>query len=1026
MASFSMRIGWLVLSGLLLEAAELQEPVYRIRFDRISVEQGLSQNSVVCMVQDHLGFLWLGTEDGLNRFDGYSFHRYGHEYDQPESLSDNRVTCLLETDDGVLWVGTWGGGLNRFDRPRDCFERIEFEGETRAAMNSIRALVADPAGGVIVATQSAGLYHCDGSQVVPWQPPGLAVNATSSALCWDHLGRLWAGTELGVRIYDPHRGLTERSADAAEEPPFTGVKVTALRQDSDANMWVGTFGSGVFRVQDGEVTAFSWSLGDELSLSSNRVVSIASDSQKRLWVGTEGGGLNRYLGKSEFMRYRHDSLDPTSLSDDTVFAIIEDRAGAVWVGTAAGGVNRFDGVNSKFNHFNHRDSDPDGLSHNMVFPIMKDGHGDLWIGTKGGGLNRFDAESHRFTHYRHDPNDPTTLGDDDVFALLEDDQGTLWVGTNQGGLNRFRGESQTFERFLHQADDSHSPAGDRVVALMQDRQGRIWIGTNGTGLDALQTSSMTFTHHRFDGSDDSSISDDRISCLFQDRAGRIWAGSNGGGLNRVLGEGRFQRFQHARNQSGSISHDVILCMQEDSRQMFWVGTAYGLNLFDRETETFRRWTVHEGLPNNVIYAVLEDERGRLWISTNYGIAIFDPFLETFKNFDQRDGLQSNEFNFGSYFKGADGRMYFGGINGFNTFFPRDMQESTFVPGVVLTELRIGNQVVAPNSNDPEAALKESIITAKSIQLNPSQRMFSISFAALDFTDPERNQYAYQLEGYDETWIATDAQNRRATYTNLPAGRYVFRAKGTNRDGVWNDRPASLCIEILPFWWQRLEIKAVVLVCLVLLLMGIHRSRVSRLLETERLRNRIARDLHDDMGAALTNITVLANLVRVSPEQSATRRHLRLIEETSRDLVSRMRDLVWSVDSRNDKVGDLVDRMQDFAANILANIDFHFEVGDLQRQRPLPPDLRQNLFLIFKEALGNCVRHSGATYIRIQLNQVGRELQLSIQDNGCGMDVAVQSKGNGLRNMKWRARAIKGTLNLESRQGLHLQLLVGLP
>jgi len=455
------------------------------------------------------------------------------------------------------------------------------------------------------------------------------------------------------------------------------------------------------------------------------------------------------LRRKPFGWYRHDPSRTDDLSNDKVFALLEDGTGAVWVGSLGGGLDRMDPATGVFKHFRHRSSDPYSLSSNSVYAIRPDSSGHLWIGTEGGGLDRLDRATGRFTHFRHDPEDPHSLSSDAAVTLYVDHDGTLWVGTFDAGLNRYDSATSTFKRFQHDLSDPNSLGGDEIRAIYLDHLGFLWVSTSA-GLSQLNPETGQFSTHRFDPTNPRSIGSNDVLAINEDAAGRIWVGTYGGGLN----------------------------------------------LFDRATRQFRRFTEREGLPNNSVYGVLEDDDGFLWASTNRGITRFDPDEVArstgpihFRNFDKDDGLQSNEFNSGSFAKGRR-YLYFGGINGFNRFDPHQIKDNPFVPPVVLTSIKI--------FNEPEK-LGALTRTVHGITLAPDQNVFSFEFAALSFISTRKNRYAYMLEGFKNAWIPLGTK-RDISFTNLDPGSYVFRVKASNNDGVWNETGLAVPITITPPFW----------------------------------------------------------------------------------------------------------------------------------------------------------------------------------------------------------------------------------
>lgn len=789
-----------------------------VRFDRLSLAQGLSQSAVAAIYQDSRGFIWFGTEDGLNRYDGYEFKVYKHDPQNPDSISDNHIKSIYQDDAGYLWVGTLGGGLNRYDMTTDKFTRY---------------------------------VHTEND------PHSLADNSVW-AIVQDELGQLWFGTEGGISKFDGNRfiNFSASSLDKSQNG-LSHNNVRTLWHDPGGILWIGTYGGGLnrFDTVKGYFEHFTFSSDDPGSLSHNQVLSIFRDSRQVLWVGTEGGGLNRYNeAQKRFSHFKYASNDPYSLSNDEVWSIAEDEKGTIWVATQGGGLNRFESKLEQFYHYRHHSSQLSSLSNDNLWTIYQGRNGLMWIGSNGGGINKFDIKRERFGHYRHDGDDPHSLSHDSVFAFLKDKSGTLWVGTDVG-LNRYNEEKQQFEHYFHNPNDASSLSHNWAMALFEDDQKRFWVGTLGGGLNLMSSDRKNFTHLRFDPQNPDSLSDDRVSVIYQDSDGVLWIGTLGGGLNRYdetndrfiryqleqdnpqslshnsvmaitqgpdgylwIGTfdglnrldkttGKFKRYRHQSGVSDSISHNfVTTIMNSEHTGDLWVGTyGGGLNRFDRKTGKVVSFREKDGLANDSIYGILADEEGHLWISTNQGLSHFEPKSRHFENYDVIDGLQSNEFNGVSYYKSVEGELFFGGIDGFNRFFAHDIHPLVVEPNLLFTDFLLFNQSVPISDNQSPNSrvywLPKAIDQLSSITLSHYQSLFAFEFAALDFTNPDKVRYAYRLEGFNQQWISTSAKNRRATFTSLPPGDYTLKVRASDPAQIWRSKEMAIDIKILPPPWK---------------------------------------------------------------------------------------------------------------------------------------------------------------------------------------------------------------------------------
>lgn len=776
-------------------------------FDHITAPPGLTQNNVTAIAQDHHGFLWFGTQDGLHRFDGHEFKIYRHDPRDQATLSSSFIRALLVDPHGRLWVGG-EPGLSLYDEARDGFQRIAGTQAPNAVQSeaNVLSLALDEANQLWVGTTN-GLYFFDSSpgRLEPWRLSsgvadlqGLSVNAIAPVQ--DAL--LWVGTNRGLAQVS--EGDTLRWVDSLDPGSSQSADVRSLAFDLNNQLWVGTFGNGVLVVgQNGAVlNQLRHDPTNPQSLSHNRIARILRDRTGAMWVGTFGGGVTVYdVHTGTFERMQNEAADRRSLSHDQVRSLFEDNSGVVWVGTGAGGINKFDRRGEQFAHFRHRTQAPASLSHNGISALHIDREGTLWVGTFGGGLNRFEPPG-SFSHFRHDPRDPSSISSDRVFAIEVDRQGILWAGTGENGLNRYDPNTNRFQPLTHDPDQPNSLAHNRVRAILEDSQGQLWVGTYGGGLDILDRDSGRFIHHRHDPSDSNSISGDAIRVIMEDSRGHIWVGTGAAGLNRYRRETKsFERFKHDGNNPDSLSHNRIQSVHEDARGNIWIGTAAGLNQLDPNSGQVHIYTESDGLPNDVIYSVVSDQSGMLWLSTNRGLSRFDPLQMTFENFDDSQGLQANEFNSAAGVVGPDGTLIFGGINGITMFDPAALERNTFDPPVQLTSFLLFNEPLAPAPDVPDALLSTPTHLTSELALDHSHSVFSIEFVALDYSAPERNAYRYRLKGFDETWINTDALRRVATFTRLPPGEYQFEVQGTNSYGRWSSSTAALALVVHPPPWR---------------------------------------------------------------------------------------------------------------------------------------------------------------------------------------------------------------------------------
>ena len=793
-------------------------PDQRPEFERISVEHGLSQSSVVCILQDSKGFMWFGTQDGLNKYDGYDFTVYRHNPQDPDSLSHNIIQAIYEDRSGALWIGTWGGGLDRFDRDTERFTHFQHDpGDPNSlSNNSVLSIHQDQEGLLWVGTYGGGLNKFDPETESfvhyrndPADPASLGGDFVR-VIYEDRSGTLWIGAEDGG--LDQFDGQGEQFVhyrhDASDPHSLSHHIVVSIYEDQEGLLWVGTAdGLNRYDRDTGKFTIYKNDPNDPGSLSDNVVLSLHQDHSGVLWVGTRGGGLDQFDRSSgRFVHYRNEPNDPNSLSNDVVLSIYSDRSGVLWIGTNAAGLNKLDRSTQRFLHYQHQPDNPHSLSDNMVRSIFQDRSGVLWIGTSGGGLNAYDRASGAFTRYPRNSEEFESWDDRSIYALYEDRAGRLWVGTEEG-LYTFDRDTETFKRWMTRSV---------VTFIYEDRAQILWVGTLG-GLTRLGQARRTVKNYIHDPSDPYSLSSSGVRAIAQDRLGLLWIGTDAGvdGFDRETE--RFTRHQESPYHPGSLSDDFVLSIHEDRSGVLWIGTyGGGLNRFDRDAGTFRHYREKDGLPSDAIYGILEDDQGHLWLSTNVGLSRFDPRTETFRNYDVRDGLQSNEFNSGAYHKSSSGEMFFGGINGFNAFHPGQVKDNPYIPPVVLTSLTQGGE---------EVEVEKALENVTEVAFNWPNNFFEFEFAALSYCQPDRNEYAYRLEGFEDDWNYISTR-RFGRYTNLPAGTYTLRVRGSNNDGFWNTEGASLQVTVVSPFWATWWFRGIVALILLVSIAGGYRLRVS--------------------------------------------------------------------------------------------------------------------------------------------------------------------------------------------------------
>jgi ligand-binding sensor domain-containing protein/signal transduction histidine kinase len=845
----------------------LPPPSATFRFEHLGIEQGLSQSTVTAILQDSFGFMWFGTDDGLNRYDGYQFTVFRYDPDDPASLSQGGIREIYEDKAGALWLRTASGGFDRYDRDRNVFihYRRDDGGIGARAEDFVWDLYEDRSGTIWAGTYLSGLYRYDRAAdrfihfgADPANPDSLSDDRVY-AIYEDRAGLLWIGTAQGLDRFDREPGrFVHFRADPADPATLAGERVQLIFEDRAGRMWVATYGTGLnlFDRQSGRVTRYVHDPQDPQSIAeTNRILELYEDRAGYIWVRHFDGRLDRFdPTRGVFRRFRHDPAEPeaaavsASLAHDNASFVREDRNGNLWIGMFGGGLDRYDAAQDRFVHYRHTPYDQFSLSDNQLLTFWEDRAGGLWFGTYGHGLSRFDPAQWQFPHYRiepqaadaaennivldvrvdraglvwigstvglssldraagqttryrHDPQDPTSLGAERVWSVFEDSQGRLWVGTETSLdlLDRATG------RFTHYRNaptaDNPSEAYGPVTAITDDGAGGLWLGVFGRGLERFDPAQEKFTHYEYHLTDPSTTlrtSAEASRVLFwnvwavqRDRAGWLWIGTTRGLYRLNPDTGAAVRYTHDPANPASLSTDEIHSIAEDRQGRLWFGAWQGgLNQLDQAGK-FVRYAVKDGLPNNTVYCILEDAAGRLWLSTNRGLARFDPATRGFTNYDVGDGLQSNEFNTGSCSTSAAGELLFGGVNGFNAFYPDRVAAGRDVPPVVLTSLTREGKSLALGAAPERLA---------GLTLRWPADAFEFEFASLSYSQPAKNRYAYMLAPFEKEWTHVGGR-RFGSYTNLPGGTYTLRLRGSNSAGVWNEEGASITITVIPPFWE---------------------------------------------------------------------------------------------------------------------------------------------------------------------------------------------------------------------------------
>ncbi len=783
-----------------------QTSAHDIRFRSVAAEQGLSHPNVFCVLQDSKGLMWFGTKDGLDVYDGYSIRSYrvppNRGNDRQQGLSSNYIQALFEDRQGFIWIGTYDGGLCRFDRRTERFIQYRHDPKKPESLgsNNVYSIFQDKKNRLWVGTFGGGLSRFYPEKQTfktytesPGNPEKLRNNSVFS-IHEDQDGILWLGTfGGGLSAFDPEKEIVTTYLNDPNDPgSLPGNDIYALYEDRRGNLWIGTSGKGLVRFdrKTHRCKTYVHDSANPRSVSSNYILAIQEDALGMLWIATKGGGLCRFDPQKElFTTYRHNPANPNSLPRNDLNAFCLDKAGSLWIATDGGGVTRFETRLLAFNAFVNNDT---SFVAHSVTSLFEDRHQRLWVGTFNDGLYCLDREKEQFVAFKNDPANPGSLSEDVVTALGEDKDGNLWVGTGDNGLCRFDPTTRTFKVYAHEPANPNSLSSNSIESIYQDRRQNLWIGTYGGGLCRFDSKSEQFVCYKNDPANPKSISGNAVKVIYEDHTGQFWIGNKETGLSVFDPRTEtFTNYRHNPDNPNGLSSNSVTAIVETSDSRIWIGTFDGgISRFNPQTRQFTNLTTKDGLLDNSICGLLKDNKGNLWISTTRGLSHLNWATRQFRHFTVNEGLPSNEFVQWSYAASRSGELFFGGTNNFIAFQPEDVFNTPYVAPVYLSAFKLF---------DKKRAFSKPLPEITQIELAYDDNFFTFEFACLSYLDPERNQYAYQMEGFDKGWNYIG--NRRfAPYTNLDAGEYVFRVKAADKNGVWNEAGASIRIVIHPAWY----------------------------------------------------------------------------------------------------------------------------------------------------------------------------------------------------------------------------------
>jgi signal transduction histidine kinase/ligand-binding sensor domain-containing protein len=763
------------------------------------------------MIQDQLGFLWVGTRNGLNRYDGYSFEVFKNNPKDPHSLSNNQINDICESKNGDLWVATYGGGLNKYDIKNNQFSifRNKLGDKNAVSGDFLNTVMEDADGNIWIGTDGKGVdvYNPKLNKFVHYTT---GKNKSSNGdyietIFQDSKKRIWVGTaQAGLFWYDTQsNALVPFALGKYAGAKNQGVGIKTIFEDSKGQLWLGTNGMGliVYNQEKRTFQYFNYSLQKPNSVNANVIYAIDEDRRGKIWVGTENGGLSIFdPQKQSFKTFMHDELDAYSLSNNSVYSILKDKKGNMWIGTFNEGIDQVNVDADNFTHF-RRKSNSNSLNSNKILTIYEDKNEVIWVGTDGGGLNQYNPATGVFKQLLNKPGNTSTIAGNHVLSVCEMKNGELWVGTWGAGITVLNANRKVVRHFQQNALLGTSLSSNNIWKIFQDSENNIWIGTYGGGLNLYNPSSQTFTPYAFGPNLVNGTNNGKILSIYEDTSGFLWIGTDGGGLNKM--DKKNKSFTYFLNAAGknSIADNTVGVVKEDKDGGLWIATKGGLDYYDIKKGLFTHFSEADGLGGDIVHGILDDAKGNLWISTNKGLSNYDRRTKSFHNYSEADGLQFGEFKELASYKTKSGKLYFGGNNGINAFWPEQIKPVKFDPPVYITGFQIFNKniLVAKNAKD-SSPLKENILLTNEITLSYKNSVFSFDFASLNYVSDKKKKYKYRMDGFESDWQEVD-NTHSATYTNLDPGTYTFEVKGLNNDGNWSDETKKIRLIINPPFWK---------------------------------------------------------------------------------------------------------------------------------------------------------------------------------------------------------------------------------
>lgn len=991
--------------------------------EQLSVRDGLFSSNTWSVAQDSSGFIWIGMDKGIARYDGYEIINYSSSKVEDNGLIGEDMTSLYVDDDNQLWAGSRGRGIFKLNKETNRFEQINLTDSISGYYNSNRVTdLIEDSDGNIWATTFNGLIRIDKNsgkveRFLTNENEEIIYRSSFVTIDKDKFGCFWFtdGFDEGQLIcFDPQRKKLVRRLSLPDSVSY-GTSVY-IKGDK---LFVGTtigylIDYDIVSFGNVEMNSFKW-----IGNYNDGILAILKTDRDKLLLGSARNLLEYEISSQKFVKPNLNSESELLPYQTSIEDIIQDSEGNIWFTTDEDGIGKIGVYKNPFQHLNVWPEN--SLKRNKVYGLEIDNNNNLWIGTTN-GMVKYNQANKSYRYFEYNPQNKNGLSNSFVSAIQYSSDNKLYIGTIGGGLNVYDPHSETFTHYQSNITGSASLYWDYIRSLFESRDNSIWIGSFGGSLESFNRTDESFTYYHVDFDDTNSINARRVLDFAEDKNGNIWLASMMNGVDYFDRDtGIFRHIKHNPNDSNSISSDNTTSLYLEGDSVLWVGTnANGLNKYNIDQNKFYNYTSQDGLASNSISSIVRDKKGQLWLSTGSGISVFEPDKNSFRNFNIVDGLQNSEFTPASYTVDDDGFIYFGGDNGVTKFHPDSVTSIKTNVKPVITKL---NVIDRRENIDKRYPFMSKFFLDDEIKLSSADYFFSIEFSALSYIQQNKIRYAYKLEGFQENWISTDYTNRIATFTNLAPGDYIFRLALLNEDGSISENQIEKSIIILPMFYQTVWFHILLVLFVIGFIYWLYRIRINKILELEKLRLKIASDLHDEVGSTLTKVSMRAQMLEMQINGEKESKNLKRISEQAREAVSTMHDIVWAIDSRNDEAESLFNKMKDTAFSILAdkNVKVDFNAVGLDKDEKLTLNFRQNVYLVMKEAVHNITKHSNAKNIKITLNNSSTKFEMVIYDDGNRFVQNEYSSGQGLKNMQMRAEKIGGRVIYKNENGFSVIL-----